>query len=121
MKSVEFLSALFGPRSQENVFITRLPNVKGGSGHPKRVTRQADSVHDFVTKYDAPGYAIYFCVSTLKPGAVWRDKKNISEIVCLHADLDFKGIVETRESAPSAHGISRRLRRNRSSDASTDI
>ena len=40
VKSVEFLSALFGPRSQGNVFITRLPNVKGGSkGHPKRVTR----------------------------------------------------------------------------------
>ena len=36
-------------------------------------------------------------MSTLKPGAVWRDKKNISEIVCLHADLDFKGIVETRD------------------------
>ena len=53
--------------------------------------------HNFVTKYDAPGYAIYFCVSTLKPGEVWRNKKNLSEIVCLHADLDFKGIVETRD------------------------
>jgi hypothetical protein len=95
--SIKFLSALFGPRSEGNVFVTRLPNVKDGSkGHPRRVTREVESIEKFVAKHDAAGYAIYFCVSTLKPGEVWRNKKNLFEIVCLHADLDFKGIVETR-------------------------
>ena len=91
-----FLSRIFGSRSEGALFITRLPNEKGGGGHhPRCVTRLCDVVEQFIEKHDQPGFAIYFCVSTLKPGRTWRNKRNVNELVCLHADVDLKGIDAT--------------------------
>jgi hypothetical protein len=88
-----FLIRIFGSRSRGPLFITCLSNEKGGGRrHPKCVTRLCDVTERFIEKHDQPGFAIYFCVSTLKPGRTWRNKQNISELVCLHADVDLKSI-----------------------------
>ena len=47
-------------------------------------------------KWDVQGRALYFCVNTIKKGKR-RNKANVAELCCLHADLDFKGIVEGRK------------------------
>ena len=56
-------------------------------------TRELDKVEAFIRKWDAQGRALYFCVNTIKKGER-RNKDNVDELVGLHADLDFKGIVE---------------------------
>src|SRR5262249_18480405 len=49
-----------------------------------------DAVVRFIRKWDRPDRALHFCLTTLKPGSTRLDK-----LVCLHADLDFRCIVES--------------------------
>jgi hypothetical protein len=93
-----FIAKLFGPTTRNPVFICSLPNSRnGGTGERPLTTRNMDHVAGFATKMDQPGRAFYFCVSTLKPNRHRRAKENISELTCLFADIDFKGVIETPE------------------------
>ena len=51
----------------------------------------------FAAEWDKPERALYFCVGALKPGQTWRNKENLGQLVCLHADLDFKNITLPRQ------------------------
>jgi hypothetical protein len=102
---VKFLISLFGTRSTEPVFITSLANERSASRRiPPRsiVTRDPERVETFAARWDQPERALYFCVATLKPGITRRAKENLSELVCLHADLDLKGIIESRKQIEGA-------------------
>jgi RepB DNA-primase from phage plasmid len=102
-----FLAELF-KHSDMPVFICSLANDRAATGRlPPRqvVTRNRKLVEHFVEHWDRAERALYFCVATLKLGALRRAKVNLGEIVCLHADLDFKGI----EASPKE--IERKLAR----------
>ena len=93
-----FLREFFA-RSEGPVFFSSLANLKKEADQfPTRelITRELDKVEDFVREWDAQGRALYFCVNTIKKGKR-RNKANVAELVGLHADLDFKGIVEGRK------------------------
>jgi RecA-family ATPase len=85
------LREFFG-RSEGAVFFCSLGNEPGRHPPKELITRELDKVEAFVRKWDVPGRALYFCVNTIKGKR--RNKANVAELVGLHADLDFKGIVE---------------------------
>lgn len=88
---VEFIRDFFGHTSSDPVFISSLANEKNNA--EKRVTsRKPNEIAGHMAKWDRPGRGLFFCVGTLKKGAFKRNKENVSEIVCLHADIDFKSI-----------------------------
>jgi putative DNA primase/helicase len=93
----EFVADVFGPSTVDPVFICSLPNDKVPGLERHVTTRRADDISAFIAKYDRPGRASYFCVSTLKPSARQRSKKTVSELNCLFADLDFKDVAEPPE------------------------
>src|SRR6478672_6049424 len=67
-KAAQFLTQMFGKRSKGPIFLTQLPNERGPGPHPQRATRMCAVVEKFVETYDAPGYAVYFGVGTLRWG-----------------------------------------------------
>jgi hypothetical protein len=96
MKSVQFLTALFGPRSTGPVFVTSLANEKSQKYriHSRWIaSREVERIEKFVAKWDQPERALYFCVSTVRAGQQ-RSKDTVVELTCLFADLDFKTIEE---------------------------
>lgn len=96
--TIEFLKTLFGARTKGDVFICSLANSKGEADkYPPRsiVTRDPDVVDAFIAKYDTPGRSCYLCVNTVKGSK--RNAETVDEIHALHADLDFKDIVERPE------------------------
>src|SRR4051794_23539790 len=97
--AARFLAELFGPRTAAPVFVTSLANDKSDERIAPRsvVTRELEVVEKFAAKWDQPGRALYFCVSTLRPGAPRRVKENVAELPGLHVDVDFKDI----EASPS--------------------
>jgi hypothetical protein len=102
---IQFLTALFGTRSTAPVFVTSLANDRSATRRiPPRqvVTRDPECVEAFGVKWDQPERALYFCVATLRPGITRRAKENLCELVCLHCDLDFKGIDATRKEVEAA-------------------
>jgi P4 family phage/plasmid primase-like protien len=90
-----FIGRLFTTVSEHGVYFSSLPNEKNAPGEPGErhvITREVDAIKTFLRKSDRPGRATYFCVATIRPDATRRAKDTISEIVVLHADLDFKAI-----------------------------
>lgn len=76
------------------VHICSLGNERDGPHSPKFVsTRDASDILRFISKWDAAGRGMFFCVGTLKPGAK-RLKESVAEIAFLHCDIDFKDIVD---------------------------
>ena len=93
-----FLREFFA-RSEGPVFFCSLANDRDDKKQAppqELITREPDKVEAFIRKWDAQGRALYFCVNTIKKGKR-RNKANVAELVGLHADLDFKGIVEGRK------------------------
>lgn len=98
----EFLRAFFGQYSEAPVFLVSLPNTdeKEGQAGPKEVlTRDPATIDGFVQRWDRKGRGLYFCVGTIregampnKPGGSRRIKENIAEIVTAHAEVDAKGV-----------------------------
>jgi P4 family phage/plasmid primase-like protien len=105
--AVDFITKVYGPGTVDPVFITSLPNEDAKSFEPGEksvMTRDLEVVARHITKWDRPSRAVYFCVGTLKPdarpdaarpGSSPRNKENVSESTFLHADTDFKSIIET--------------------------
>jgi hypothetical protein len=91
--AARYLMDIFGSRTAAPVFVTSLANDKDQSGrYPPRqiITRNRKQIAAFAEKWDKPGRALYFCVSTIKPGINRRGKTNLAELTGLHIDIDFK-------------------------------
>lgn len=59
-------------------------------------TRDDARIDKFVARHDIAGRGVYFGVNTVKEGEK-RCKASTAEIVCLHGDIDFSGVIESRE------------------------
>lgn len=100
--SAEFIADWF-KGSTGRVYIASLPNPElkgtpeGEPGERHILTRSTEQIEKFVIKWDRPGRGIYFCTATIRPEETRRAKETIAELVGLHADIDFKSIVETPE------------------------
>jgi hypothetical protein len=96
--TADFINTLFGPVTQQPVYICSFPNERDDESQPGErhvATRDPSSITSFATKWDRAGRGTFFCVGTVKPGER-RAKENIVETIGLHADIDFKDISETR-------------------------
>ena len=95
--AIPFIAALFGGTEQP-IFFQTLANDPGDEDEarfkPHLLTRDVDPIIRFVGKHDRGRRGMFFCVATIADGSSTRNKDNCRETVCLHADLDFKGIVE---------------------------
>ena len=96
------------------VFLTSLPNTRGGRpGEQSITTRLPSEITNFVEKWDRPGRGLFFCVSTLKPDSQptqfgsLRCKANCAELPCLFTDIDFERLKDEVEN-PQAE-VFRRL------------
>jgi RepB DNA-primase from phage plasmid len=100
--SAEFISEWFAGTTGR-VYLCSLPNpeLKGTpAGEPDErhiLTRSTEQISGFVGKWDRPGRGLYFCTATIQPDATRRAKETLAELVALHADIDFKSVVETPE------------------------
>jgi P4 family phage/plasmid primase-like protien len=90
-----FIGRLFSKVSEHPIYFSSLANEKDAPGEPGErhvITREVTEFEAFMRKSDRPGRATYFCVATVRPDSTRRAKDTVSEIVVLHADVDFKGI-----------------------------
>jgi len=95
-----FLRQMFGVSTESNVYLSSLPNPDAGNGHASErhvTTRDGQDVARFVRKWDQRNRALYFCVSTIKPGVTRRAKETLAELNGLHTDIDFKSVDDTPE------------------------
>jgi hypothetical protein len=102
----EFLRKVFGPSTEHPIYICSLLNPNARDSEPTNerfvATRDMRDITGFACKWDRPRRALYWAVNTVKPNARRRCKENVSEINCLHADIDFKDIIETPDQARRA-------------------
>jgi hypothetical protein len=96
-----FLAEMFGSSTDDPVFVCSLLNAEARDSEPVNerfvTTRQADDISGFASKWDRAGRGLYFCAATVKPTARRRSKETLSELNCLHADIDFKDTIEPPE------------------------
>src|SRR5215471_1775685 len=103
--AAKYLIDVFGLRTTAPVFVTSLANDKDQSGkYPPRqiITRDRKEIAAFVEKWDVKGRALYYCVSTIKPGINRRAKTNLAELIGLHIDIDFKNTTASPEDVRAA-------------------
>lgn len=96
-EATRFIVDFFGRRSTSPVCIVSFANDRSEANKfpPKEIyTRDGDEIEQFVARWDQPGRAIYFCVATIAEGKR-RSKENVDEVLCLHSDLDYKGIAQS--------------------------
>jgi phage/plasmid-associated DNA primase len=107
--TLEFLKVLFGDTAQQ-IFLQTLANDGDDpdEGPNKRhlMSRDIGAIERFVLKHDRARRGMFVCVATIADGAGTRSKDNCRELVCIHQDLDFKGIAETE---PAIWGAIERL------------
>src|SRR5215470_4471261 len=72
------------------MFLTSLPDVRGGGFNKSAIVRSAGEAELFVRAYDRPTQSLYYCVGHLCEGATDRRKENVAEVSCIWADIDFK-------------------------------
>ena len=83
-----------------STFVTAMPNDKSTRGRrPSLISDDPAAIQAFAERWDRPGWAVYYCVNPLRPGAASRCRDTISGFVRLHVDLDFKDIKETPAEA----------------------
>jgi P4 family phage/plasmid primase-like protien len=101
-RGADFIVDVFGSSTAHPVFICSLPNSgqhDGQLGERFVTTRCVEDIAGFARKWDRPRRALYYAVNTVKPNARRRSKQTISEINALHADIDFKELVEGPDEA----------------------
>ena len=92
--AVAFLKLLFDA-TEHPVYISSLPNIKDDPTEPTErhlTTRDPARVDAFKLKWDRPGRGLFICVATIN--GVKRNKDACVETGFLHADIDFKNVVE---------------------------
>lgn len=101
-----FIRALFGDYTDTPIFLCSLPNgdAVNESGERSLLTRTLEDIDAFAGKHDRKGRGLYFSVGTLRPDAMpqtekgsRRCKANVAQIICLHADVDLKSVLASRE------------------------
>ena len=106
--AVAFLKGVFGPATDDPIFLCSLPNERGDpgqAGERRIATRSPEDIGAFTTRWDRAGRGLFFCVATLKEGAKpekdggsIRSKSNVSEMTLLHADVDAKSVTVTLDA-----------------------
>ena len=95
--ALEFLKTLFG-HTEQPIFFQSLANdaadLDEARFKPVLLTRDLEPILKFIGKHDRKRRGMFFCVATVAEGSSTRNKETVRETVCLHADLDFKGIAE---------------------------
>lgn len=92
--AVAFLMMMFDA-SVQPVYLSSLPNIKDDPTEPSErhlTTREPARIDAFMHKWDRPGRGMFNCVSTIN--GVKRNKDACVECGFLHADIDFKNVVE---------------------------
>jgi hypothetical protein len=103
--AAEFIVAMFGPHPDGRVYVATLPNPENkgtksdGPDELHVLSRSSAQITDFVTRHDQPGEGCFACVATIQDKATRRAEKTVAQIVCLHAEIDFRQIQETPEEA----------------------
>jgi hypothetical protein len=100
--AAEFVVALFGPHQDGRVYIASLPNPDNKNDDSREhhvLTRSSAQITDFVARHDQPGEGCFTCVNLIKDKATRRAEKTVAQIVCLHAEIDFRQIEEMPEEA----------------------
>ena len=87
----DFVGTLFQFTERE-IYFSSLPNERDDPkqvGERRVLTREIAIAESFLARWDRPGRAVYFCVSTISGK---RNKANAIEITGLFTDSDFKSI-----------------------------
>jgi hypothetical protein len=92
--ALAFVTAAFGT-TEAPVFVCSLANPDVELRPQQVCTRDEGELLGFISKWDVPQRACYYCVSTLRAGETVRNKETVSEVWGLHADIDFKDILAT--------------------------
>ena len=103
--ATRFLVDMFAASTTAPVYLCSLPNHQADQAHTGErhvATRELRLVEQFVSKWDRPHRGVYFCVSTIKPGATKRNKETVAELNGLHVDIDFRSINGTAEDVARA-------------------
>src|ERR1700730_12267702 len=103
--ATRFLVDMFAASTAAPVYLCSLPNHDADqphSGERHVATRELRLVEQFVSTWDRPHGGVYFCVSTVKPGATKRNKETVAELNGLHVDIDFRSINGTAEDVAGA-------------------
>lgn len=96
----DFIASLFGLVTESPVYICSLANERDDPSEPSErhvSTRDGADIEKFVRKWDRPKRGLFFCVGTVEGAR--RAKESVRETICLHADIDFKGIACTPADA----------------------
>jgi hypothetical protein len=96
----QFLVNYFGASSLNPIYLSSLPNAECKDREPGErhiISRSSEQIAAFVGKWDRPGRGVYFAVSTVVRTATRRSKETLSELVGVHADIDYKSLIETPE------------------------
>jgi P4 family phage/plasmid primase-like protien len=96
--AIAFITALFGSNTEQPIFLQTLANDPGDldeANNKKRLlTRDVAPIVKFIGSHDRNRRGMFFCVATVARGSSTRNKETVRETIGLHADIDFKGVVE---------------------------
>ena len=96
--AIEFISVLFGENTEQPIFFQTLANdpsdIDEANNKKKLLTRDVVPIVKFIGTHDRNRRGMFFCVATLAKDSPTRNKENTRETIGLHADIDFKGVVE---------------------------
>jgi len=93
--ALDFVEQLFSIVKQP-VFLCSLANEENDPAEPAErhiATRDHAEVGAFINKWDRAKRGVFFCVSTIKANQK-RNKDGVAEICFLHADIDFKDVID---------------------------
>lgn len=99
--AAQFVRMLFADSTSAPVYLCSLANDRDDTGEPGErhvCTRDADDITRFVAKWDRAKRGLFFCVGTVNGQR--RAKEHVAEIIGLHADIDFKGIIDPPADVP---------------------
>src|SRR5258707_13081031 len=90
------------PKNNGRVYVCSLANIRNDPNEPiterKVCPTSAAGLDGFVSKWDRPRRATYFCVGTITGET--RNKDSIRRSICLHRDIDFKAVIEDEPTVP---------------------
>ena len=96
--AIEFISVLFGENTEHLIFFQTLANNPADEDEARNkkplLTRDVEPIVRFIGAHDRARRGLFFCVATLEKGSPTRNKETVRETIGLHADIDFKGVVE---------------------------